>query len=68
MSSSPQPSPTSQPSSPGTAPVTSAKVLVPGDRSMVALLGTRDELLRLVEEAFDASVHVRGNEISVTGH
>ncbi|MDP9022976.1 MAG: PhoH family protein, partial [Actinomycetota bacterium] len=42
--------------------------LVPGDRSMVALLGTRDELLRLVEEAFDASVHVRGNEISVTGH
>jgi len=35
---------------------------------MVGLLGQRDELLRLVEGAFpDASVHVRGNEISVAG-
>jgi phosphate starvation-inducible protein PhoH and related proteins len=34
---------------------------------MVALLGARDELLRLVEEAFSASVHVRGNEITVRG-
>ncbi len=34
---------------------------------MVALLGTRDELLRLVEDAFHATIHVRGNEITVTG-
>ena len=35
---------------------------------MVALLGQRDELLRLVEDAFpDASVLVRGNEITVAG-
>jgi phosphate starvation-inducible protein PhoH and related proteins len=46
--------------------VTAVKVLVPGDHSMVSLLGTRDELLRLVEGAFHATIHVRGNEITVT--
>ncbi len=34
---------------------------------MVALLGSADELLRLVEAEVDADVHVRGNEIAVTG-
>src|SRR5688500_11664104 len=35
---------------------------------MAGLLGQRDELLRLVEEAFaDTTIHVRGNEITVTG-
>ncbi|WP_448624569.1 PhoH family protein [Geodermatophilus sp. URMC 64] len=34
---------------------------------MVALLGSGDELLRLVETELDADVHVRGNEIAVTG-
>jgi phosphate starvation-inducible PhoH-like protein len=34
---------------------------------MVALLGSGDELLRLVESEVAADVHVRGNEISVTG-
>jgi phosphate starvation-inducible protein PhoH and related proteins len=35
---------------------------------MVGLLGQRDELLRLVEEAFgDAHILVRGNEITVSG-
>src|SRR2546423_5585592 len=35
---------------------------------MVGLLGQRDELLRLVESAFPGTeIHVRGNEISVTG-
>ncbi len=34
---------------------------------MVGLLGQRDELLRLVEEAFPVSIHVRGNEITVRG-
>jgi phosphate starvation-inducible PhoH-like protein len=47
---------------------TQVKILVPGDHHMAALLGHRDELLRLVEGAFpDARVHVRGNEISVDG-
>jgi phosphate starvation-inducible PhoH-like protein len=34
---------------------------------MVALLGQADELLRLVEAEVDADVHVRGNEIAITG-
>jgi len=48
------------------AGATSVKVLVPGEHAMVSLLGTRDELLRIVEEAFQARIHVRGNEISVS--
>jgi phosphate starvation-inducible PhoH-like protein len=42
-------------------------ITVPDSVSMVALLGSGDELLRLVEEQVDADVHVRGNEIAVTG-
>ncbi len=34
---------------------------------MVALLGTGDELLRIVESELTADVHVRGNQISLTG-
>ncbi len=34
---------------------------------MVALLGARDELLRIVEEAFPTRISVRGNEISISG-
>ena len=46
---------------------TQLKVLVPGNHLMVELLGQRDELLRLVESAFPVSIHVRGNEITVSG-
>jgi phosphate starvation-inducible PhoH-like protein len=34
---------------------------------MVSLLGQRDELLRVVEDAFRSDIHVRGNEITITG-
>ena len=34
---------------------------------MVALLGQRDELLKLVEAAFESVIVVRGNEITITG-
>ena len=34
---------------------------------MVALLGQRDELLKLVESAFDSQILVRGNEITISG-
>jgi len=45
-----------------------ATVRVPGNHLMTELLGTRDEILDLVEEAFPASsIAVRGNEISVSG-
>jgi phosphate starvation-inducible PhoH-like protein len=46
---------------------TQVKILIPGSQSMVALLGQRDELLRLVESAFSSHILVRGNEITITG-
>jgi len=46
---------------------TQVKILVPGNHLMVGLLGQRDELLRIVQEAFPVTIHVRGNEITVTG-
>ena len=46
---------------------TQVKILVPGNHLMVELLGHRDQLLRLVEDAFEADVLVRGNEITISG-
>jgi phosphate starvation-inducible PhoH-like protein len=47
---------------------TQVKILVPGNHLMVGLLGQRDELLRLIEEAFHgAHIVVRGNEITIDG-
>jgi len=47
---------------------TTVRIDVPGNHLMAGLLGQRDELLRLVENAFpDSSVLVRGNEITVDG-
>jgi len=44
------------------------KVVVPGARDMVSLLGSRDELLRVVERALPGiDIHVRGNEITLSG-
>ncbi|GAB3264216.1 PhoH family protein [Kineosporia babensis] len=44
------------------------RIVVPAEVNMVALLGTRDEVLRALERAFGrADVHVRGNEITVSG-
>jgi phosphate starvation-inducible PhoH-like protein len=34
---------------------------------MVSLLGSHDELLHVIESSFDADIHVRGNEITITG-
>jgi len=43
-------------------------VIVPGNHLMPGLLGHRDELLRLIEDAFpDTAIHVRGNEITISG-
>jgi phosphate starvation-inducible PhoH-like protein len=47
---------------------TQVKISVPGNHLMTGLLGQRDELLRLVEGAFnDVEIHVRGNEITIAG-
>ncbi|GAA2758536.1 PhoH family protein [Actinopolymorpha rutila] len=45
---------------------TQTKIVVPSSISMVSLLGPRDEFLRVAEKEFDAQIHVRGNEITVT--
>jgi phosphate starvation-inducible PhoH-like protein len=34
---------------------------------MVTLLGSRDELLHVIEWEFNANIHVRGNEITISG-
>ncbi|GII78330.1 phosphate starvation protein PhoH [Sphaerisporangium rufum] len=46
---------------------TQAKVVIPDEYPMVSILGSRDELLRVIEKAFRADVHVRGNEITISG-
>ena len=46
---------------------TQVKILVPGHHDMVRLVGARDELLKLIEAAFDTAILVRGNEIVITG-
>jgi phosphate starvation-inducible PhoH-like protein len=42
-------------------------VVVPSSINMVALLGPGDEHLGLIERAFDADVHVRGNQVTLKG-
>ena len=34
---------------------------------MVNVLGPRDEFLRILERELEADIHVRGNEITLTG-
>ena len=44
------------------------RISVPPEIAMVALLGLRDEVLRSIEDGFPAvDIHVRGNEITLTG-
>ncbi len=52
--------------SPGSTTVTT-KIVVPQVVSMVSLLGSSDELLALLERLLASDVHVRGNEITLTG-
>ena len=47
---------------------TQLKIQVPGNDLMIGLLGERDELLRVVEDAYSTTtIRVRGNEITVEG-
>ncbi len=55
MTDSPKPAPTKH------------VVVVPNSINMVSLLGPGDEHLGLLEEAFAADVHVRGNRITLQG-
>ncbi|NUU20462.1 MAG: PhoH family protein [Streptomycetaceae bacterium] len=45
-----------------------AKIVIPAKHPMVALLGSGDSLLRVIEDAFPTvDIHVRGNEVNTTG-
>ncbi|MHB8449686.1 MAG: PhoH family protein, partial [Mycobacteriales bacterium] len=46
---------------------TTVKIVVPPAIDMVRLLGSRDSLLRAVERAVRSDIHVRGNEITISG-
>jgi phosphate starvation-inducible PhoH-like protein len=46
---------------------TSVKTTIPTQHSMLSLLGTGDSLLRIVEQAFDIEILVRGNEVTISG-
>ncbi|MDT4989131.1 MAG: phosphate starvation-inducible protein PhoH, partial [Micromonosporaceae bacterium] len=43
------------------------KITVDDPHTMVRLLGAGDELLRFIERSVTSDVHVRGNEITITG-
>jgi phosphate starvation-inducible PhoH-like protein len=52
---------------PEVAAAVQTKIVVPDPQVMVSLLGSGDQLLRLVEAELASDVHVRGNEITITG-
>jgi phosphate starvation-inducible protein PhoH and related proteins len=56
-----------EPSNRPTSEQTQHTVVVPSSINMVSLLGPGDEHLRLMEKAFGADVHVRGNQVTLTG-
>jgi phosphate starvation-inducible PhoH-like protein len=46
---------------------TTSRIVVPAAHSMVTLLGSGDEFLRLIEGLLHCDIHVRGNEVTLTG-
>ena len=61
------PGPGANPGNGGT-PQAVHRIVVPPAINMVSLLGAGDEVLRAIERSFPkADVHVRGNEVTVTG-
>ena len=43
------------------------RITVPDPQMMVSLLGSHDEILKLVERTVSSDIHVRGNEITISG-
>ena len=48
-------------------PVATRRFAVPASIGMVNVLGPGDEFLRILERDLDADIHVRGNEVTLTG-
>jgi phosphate starvation-inducible protein PhoH and related proteins len=51
----------------GAAARVQTRISVADPKIMVNLLGAKDEILRLIERTLVSDVHVRGNEITITG-
>ena len=49
------------------SPAPTHTVVVPNSIDMVSVLGPGDAHLGIIERAFGATVHVRGNRITLTG-
>jgi len=46
-----------------------SRIVIPNSISMISLLGTNDENLKIVEKSFpEVNLHVRGNEINLNGN
>ena len=46
-----------------------SRIIIPNSVSMISLLGTNDENLKIIEKSFpEVSLHVRGNEININGN
>jgi phosphate starvation-inducible PhoH-like protein len=56
-----------QPGAAQTNGATSLRIVIGEPHSMLSLLGSNDELLHVIEDSFDSDIHVRGNEITITG-
>ena len=68
MTTSPPPSTaTSMPVSGQRGARVQTKITVDDPQLMVNLLGPGDEILKLVEASLDSDIHVRGNEITISG-
>ncbi|WP_344082145.1 PhoH family protein [Luedemannella helvata] len=52
---------------PAAQPRVQTKITVDNPQQMVSLLGSNDEILRLIERTVASDVHVRGNEITISG-
>src|SRR4051794_22786897 len=63
MTGTPNPSSASS----GSAARVQTRISVSDPKIMVNLLGAKDEILRLIERTLTSDVHVRGNEITITG-
>jgi phosphate starvation-inducible PhoH-like protein len=48
-------------------PIGESTLVVADERQMMGLLGSRDSLLRLLEENLAADIHVRGNRVTLRG-
>ncbi|HEX6501421.1 MAG TPA: PhoH family protein [Micromonosporaceae bacterium] len=48
-------------------PRVQTRITVPDSQMMVNLLGARDEILKFVERSLVSDIHVRGNEITISG-